>query len=70
MTINEKLNSIFNVEKIKINIPHDINWLAVEDILKSRKLTKYSLWLTTGKIIPEAGQISPAIAHNGLMKII
>ena len=70
MTLNEKLNEILWVEKLCISVPKDINWFFVERILKHQRLIKYSLWLTTGKIIPEAGQISPAIAHNGLMKII
>ncbi|PTA87881.1 transcriptional regulator [Kosakonia sp. H7A] len=26
---------------------------------------KYTLWLMTDKISPQAGQIAPAIAHNG-----
>ncbi|WP_353242287.1 hypothetical protein [Providencia sp.] len=70
MTLNEKLNEILCVEKLCISVPKDINWFFVERILKHQRLIKYSLWLTTGKIIPAAGQISPAIAHNGLMKII
>lgn len=70
MMLHEKLNEILNFEKLSIEIKDDINWLTVENILQNRRLEKYSLWLTTGKIIPEAGQISPAIAHNGLMKII
>ncbi|MEX9212824.1 hypothetical protein AB7X03_14310 [Providencia rettgeri] len=70
MIAYEKLCEIFNAEKININVNPGISWLAVESILKDRRLQKYSVWLTTGKITPEAGQISPAIAHNGLMKII
>ncbi|HEC8329170.1 TPA: C protein [Providencia rettgeri] len=42
----------------------------MENILEHPKLEKYSVWLATGKIIPEAGQISPAIAHSGLAPII
>lgn len=70
MIAYEKLCEIFNAEKININVNPGISWLAIESILKDRRLQKYSVWLTTGKIIPEAGQISPAIAHNGLMTII
>lgn len=65
MTLNEKLNEMLHVEKIKMAVPQNINWLSVESILKHRKLEKYSLWIMTGKILPEAGQISPAIAHSG-----
>lgn len=70
MTLNEKLNEMLHVEKIKMAVPLNINWLSVESILKHRKLEKYSLWIMTGKILPEAGQISPAIAHSGLTPII
>lgn len=70
MTLNEKLNEMLHIEKIKMAVPQNINWLSVERILKHRKLEKYSLWITTGKILPEAGQISPAIAHSGLAPII
>ncbi|EFB71522.1 MULTISPECIES: hypothetical protein [Providencia] len=70
MTLNEKLKEALSVEHLDIPIANNINWLCFENILKHRRLSKYSLWLTTGKIIPSAGQISPAIAHNGLMKII
>ncbi|MCX9115977.1 hypothetical protein [Providencia rettgeri] len=70
MTLNEKLNEMLYVEKIKIAVPQNINWFSVEHILKHRKLEKYSLWIATGKILPEAGQISPAIAHSGHTLII
>ncbi|SPZ19693.1 Uncharacterised protein [Providencia rettgeri] len=70
MTLNKKLTEILIVEKLDISITKNMSWLMIESILKHQRLEKYSLWLATGKIIPEAGQISPAIAHNGLMKII
>ncbi|EJD6669851.1 hypothetical protein M0K80_RS03075 [Providencia rettgeri] len=70
MTLNEKLNEMLHVEKIKMAVPQNINWFSVEHILKHRKLEKYSLWIATGKILPEAGQISPAIAHSGHTLII
>lgn len=70
MTLNEKFDVILRVEKLCFSIPQNINWLFVENILQHQRLEKYTLWLITGKIAPEAGQISPAIAHNGLMKII
>lgn len=70
MMIHQKLTAIFSVEKINIHIKQDISWLSIEHLLRGQRLEKYYLWLTTGKIIPEAGQVSPAIAHNGLMKII
>ncbi|MBD2806439.1 C protein [Xenorhabdus sp. 5] len=34
-------------------------------MLNQKKVEKYSTWFVTGKIAPEAGQISPAIAHSG-----
>ncbi|MCL0000361.1 hypothetical protein MKT39_014615 [Providencia rettgeri] len=70
MTLNEKLNEMLHVEKINMAVPQNINWFSVEHILKHRKLEKYSLWIATGKILPEAGQISPAIAHSGHTLII
>ncbi|WP_265497973.1 hypothetical protein [Providencia rustigianii] len=70
MILVDKLNEILYVEKLSINLPKSISWFFIESILKHKKLEKYSLWLTTGKIIPEAGQISPALAHSGHMKII
>ncbi|HFF1652781.1 hypothetical protein [Providencia rettgeri] len=70
MSLNEKLKEMLHTEKIKMTVPKDINWLSVENILEHPKLEKYSVWLATGKIIPEAGQISPAIAHSGLAPII
>ncbi|MBD2811385.1 C protein [Xenorhabdus sp. Vera] len=39
-------------------------------ILNKKKIEKYSTWFVTGKIAPEAGQISPAIAHNGRLTTI
>lgn len=38
-------------------------------ITKNGRFTKYTLWLMTGKISPEAGQISPAISHTGQKRI-
>lgn len=70
MMLHEKLNKIIDLEKLSVEIKEDTSWLTIENILQNRRLEKYALWLTTGKIIPEAGQISPALAHNGLMKII
>ena len=70
MIAYERLREILNVEKIKTDIYQDINWLSVEGLLRCSKLEKYYLWFTTGKVFPEAGQISPALAHNGRMKIM
>ncbi|EUD11766.1 hypothetical protein [Providencia alcalifaciens] len=70
MILVDRLNEILYVEKLSINLPKNISWFFIEGILKHKKLEKYSLWLTTGKIIPEAGQISPVLAHSGHMKII
>lgn len=70
MIAYERLREIFSVEKIKIDVKADISWLLADSILKHRRLEKYYLWFTTGKVFPEAGQISPALAHNGRMKIM
>ncbi|HEJ9674664.1 TPA: hypothetical protein SMN36_000922 [Proteus mirabilis] len=65
MNIYEKLKQIAKIEKTNLEINQNMSWLVVEGILQHRKFEKYSYWLTTGKILPEAGQVSPAIAHNG-----
>lgn len=38
-------------------------------ITNNKMFSKYTLWLMTGKIAPEAGQISPAISHTGQKRI-
>lgn len=70
MNMYQKLNEIFSVENINIYMTQDIDWLSIEKILRNYRLDKYYFWLTTGKVFPEAGQISPALAHNGRMKIM
>lgn len=67
MTAYEKLSEILRVENINIDIKQDISWISIERILKHKRLEKYCIWLMTGKILPEAGQISPALAHDGHM---
>lgn len=37
-------------------------------ITKHPKFEKYALWLISDKTMPEAGQISPALAHSGQEK--
>lgn len=70
MILRRRLAEILEVEKIKMEIKPDISCLTLRQILGHRKLKKYNVWVLTGKVIPEAGQISPAIAHIGHMKII
>ncbi|VEB71048.1 Uncharacterised protein [Providencia rustigianii] len=70
MTLNERLIEALSVESLSIAISNNMSWLSFEKTLNHRRLAKYSFWITTGKIIPEAGQISPALAHSGHMKII
>lgn len=70
MTVQEKLREILEVEKIKMEIKPDIGWFTLGRILHHVRLRKYRVWVITGKVIPEAGQISPAIAHIGHMKIM
>ncbi|MDF2414167.1 helix-turn-helix transcriptional regulator [Aeromonas sp. 1HA1] len=38
---------------------------VAQRILAFPKLTKYTLWLMTDQVAPEAGQIAPALAHFG-----
>lgn len=38
---------------------------VAQRILMIPQLTKYTLWLMTGQIAPESGQIAPALAHAG-----
>ncbi|EOV8628846.1 hypothetical protein ACOSKT_001987 [Proteus mirabilis] len=65
MNIYERLKQIAEVEKSNLIFNQDMSWLAIDKILQHRQFEKYSYWLTTGKILPEAGQVSPAIAHSG-----
>ncbi|RCB84193.1 transcriptional regulator, partial [Escherichia coli] len=41
-----------------------------EKITNHPRFSKYTLWIMTGKSSPEAGQISPALAHSGQEKEI
>ncbi|HFJ4332315.1 MULTISPECIES: helix-turn-helix domain-containing protein [Serratia] len=34
-------------------------------ILQHPRFIKYTLWMMTGQIAPESGQIAPALAHSG-----
>ncbi|WP_426577999.1 hypothetical protein ACP179_08930 [Xenorhabdus stockiae] len=74
MNNTEKLKAIGLVEKI--DLPNlykgatSLSWFSFSSIISQKKVEKYSLWFITGKIAPEAGQISPAIAHSGHMKIM
>lgn len=44
---------------------HEAKALTVEKVLDVVALQKYTLWLMTDKTAPEAGQISPVVAHSG-----
>ncbi|WP_323854992.1 hypothetical protein [Xenorhabdus koppenhoeferi] len=73
MKLNEKLKLIESVEKIGLSFSESEehkSWSAISTILNKKKIEKYSTWFVTGKIAPEAGQISPAIAHNGRLTTI
>ncbi|TBL56890.1 C protein [Hafnia paralvei] len=37
----------------------------MSNLLNQPRYEKYAVWLTTGKIAPESGQISPDLAHYG-----
>lgn len=39
--------------------------LNLMKITQHQVFEKYALWLMTDKTIPEAGQISPVVAHSG-----
>ncbi|CDH23528.1 hypothetical protein [Xenorhabdus bovienii] len=68
MRLNEKLKEIEAVEKISLIFSESESpksWIAISTILNQKEVEKYSTWFVTGKIAPEAGQISPAIAHSG-----
>ncbi|EHF3471533.1 TPA: helix-turn-helix transcriptional regulator [Proteus mirabilis] len=45
-------------------------WVTLEKITNHPRFSKYTLWIMTGKSSPEAGQISPALAHSGQEKEI
>ncbi|MGP3034236.1 helix-turn-helix domain-containing protein [Serratia ureilytica] len=38
---------------------------VLDKIIKHPRFEKYALWLMTGKEMPEAGQISPALSPDG-----
>lgn len=38
---------------------------VAQRILACPSLTKYTLWLMTDQVAPDAGQIAPALAHVG-----
>ncbi|KAA1194743.1 MULTISPECIES: helix-turn-helix domain-containing protein [Photorhabdus] len=40
-------------------------WNTLSKLTQHPKFKKYTLWLMTDTTAPEAGQVSPAIAHNG-----
>ncbi|HDU3835077.1 TPA: helix-turn-helix transcriptional regulator [Klebsiella aerogenes] len=44
---------------------HEAKALTAEKALEIETLQKYTLWLMTDKTAPEAGQISPVVAHSG-----
>lgn len=44
---------------------HEAKALTVEKVLSVPSMQKYTLWLMTDKTAPQAGQISPALSHNG-----
>lgn len=41
---------------------------TLSKITKHPSFEKYALWLISDKTLPEAGQISPALAHSGQEK--
>ncbi|MDU1197009.1 helix-turn-helix transcriptional regulator [Kluyvera ascorbata] len=40
-------------------------WITLQKLTQHPRFEKYTLWLMTDKTAPQAGQVSPAFAHNG-----
>lgn len=47
---------------------NDVGLRTIERIVRTAKFEKYTLWLLLGKTTDAAGQISPALSHNGREK--
>lgn len=56
--------SISTVKKYEIGIIEP-GGVTLMKITSHSRFKKYALWLMTGDIAPESGQIAPALAHYG-----
>ena len=56
-----------NIKKIEAGY-HEPGWRFVSQITSNLRFKKYALWLITGDIAPEIGQISPALSLDGSEK--
>lgn len=65
MNISDKLRAIAQAERNNYPIEAAHSWLSISNLLNQPRYEKYAVWLTTGKIAPESGQISPDLAHYG-----
>lgn len=65
MNISDKLCAIVQAEKSDHLIDSTQSWLSISNLLNQPRYEKYAVWITTGKIAPESGQISPDLAHYG-----
>ncbi|HEO9045939.1 TPA: helix-turn-helix transcriptional regulator [Enterobacter kobei] len=46
----------------------EVGLKVIDSVLAIEQFQKYTLWLMTGKIAPETGQISPALSLDGSEK--
>lgn len=44
----------------------DVGIKVIDSVLSNPQFEKYTLWLMTGNVAPEAGQISPTLSPDGL----
>ncbi|WOO49910.1 helix-turn-helix transcriptional regulator [Hafnia alvei] len=59
--------SISTLKKVEAGY-HDPALSTMMKITNHPRFEKYALWLISDKTLPEAGQISPALAHSGQEK--
>ncbi|MFS1582941.1 MAG: helix-turn-helix domain-containing protein [Candidatus Arsenophonus phytopathogenicus] len=57
--------SISTVKKYEIGIIEP-GGVTLMKITSHSRFKKYALWLMTGDVAPESGQIEPALTHSGL----
>lgn len=65
MNMYDRLHAITQAERSDHLIDSTQSWLSISNLLNQPRYEKYAVWITTGKIAPESGQISPDLAHYG-----
>lgn len=65
MNMYDRLHAITQAERSDHPIEAAHSWLSISNLLNQPRYEKYAVWITTGKIAPESGQISPDLAHYG-----